>query len=126
MGQVVYQATYLSVSVNENLLNKSCSTFTHNATPHDTVLCFCALTKHSKILLPYPELTCQLMRVDKFSTVIRQGVLTGGPYLTIAQTRPYSYLLFSYLIEGLEGDREESADQGEISFYEFHLETLIF
>lgn len=55
-----------------------------------------------KIILPYSELTCQLMRVDKFSTVIRQGVLTGGPYLTVAQTKLNPYLLFSYLIEGLE------------------------
>lgn len=54
-----------------------------------------------KIILPYSELTCQLMRVDKFSTVIRQGVLTGGPYLTVAQTKLNPCLLFSYLIEGL-------------------------
>ena len=50
------------------------------------------------------------MRVDKFSTVIRQGVLTGGPYLTLAQTKPILInLLFTYFKEWLEGLREETA-----------------
>lgn len=33
----------------------------------------------------YSSLTCQLTRVDKFSTVILHGVLTGGPYLVRQQ-----------------------------------------
>jgi len=61
-----------------------------------------------KNLLPYPELTCQLMRVDKFSTVIRQGVLTGGPYLALAQTNPIRIFFSVYFKEWLEGLNKET------------------
>ena len=130
MGQVVNQATYLQFLLIKPINHVPLS---HIMTSlmiqfHVFVLSDTNCNKTLfKILLSYLELTCQLMRVDKFSTVSRQGVLTGGPYLTVSTNKTLflQYLLFSYLIEQLN-KTEKSVEQGEISFYELHLETLIF
>lgn len=39
-------------------------------------------------------LTCQLTRLDKFSTVRRYSVRVGGPYLQREKDRPLSTCIF--------------------------------